>query len=245
MNETASEISQQLDRFYKSRGIHPLAFRCPHRDGCAKGAPNFGEARAALVGEEYGDPIRLVVVSSDRGGGYEAPHERTLQAVRSRNKPIRIQQIPRNRHWYRTHVTVAKILGRFIDAELRPDDVVQRFAHTNSVRCCLDDGTKSQAPARFLTRCKGYLPGELAVLRPNIVVTQGVRAAKAIPAHRAGVFRLGDEEVYWIQLAHPTDRRGSFDREAKGLLPRTIERAFAWWTEREGKGGKAGPPGPT
>ena len=84
-----------------------------------------------------------------------------------------------------------------------------------------------------MTRCKEYLPDELAILRPGIVVTQGARAATAMPARSPGVICLHGQEFYWIRLTHPSDRRGSFAREAKKLLPEQIEGAFSWWAARE------------
>jgi hypothetical protein len=54
-----------------------------------------------------------------------------------------------------------------------------------------------------------------------------------MPASSTGVVRLQDQEFYWIRLTHPTDRRGSFAREAKELIPGEVECAFSWWAARQ------------
>lgn len=93
-----SSLFDQLNECYRSRGIHPLDFRCVNRYSCSAGSSDFTEARSALVGRAYGDPIRIVVLSLDPGSGWADPHRRTLEGYSAYHSSTNIDTFPKNRH---------------------------------------------------------------------------------------------------------------------------------------------------
>jgi hypothetical protein len=225
-----SDVIAQLDAYYRIQGIHPMDFRCPSLDSCSKGCSNFTEARASLVGERYGEPIRVVVLSLDPGAGWVTPTERTFEAVRGRVSGERIAALPKGRHWYRTHETVAALLSRFGDS-FPPEGVGQRFAHVNAAKCTQNLPNKKQAPAHMFRSCRPYLEGELAILAPHVIITQGKRAAKPLETWkrdgRSNVIEVGSRPAYWLELVHPTAWGGAYVQERK-KWSRLFARARGW-----------------
>jgi len=86
------------------------------------------------------------------------------------------------------------------------------------VRCCANLEGKKQAPRAMYWCCRGYLEKELAILKPNVIWTQGQRAheamswvASAMPPASPGPTAPGHVElslpwglVAWIFTDHPT-----------------------------------------
>jgi hypothetical protein len=61
---------------------------------------------------------------------------------------------------------------------------------TNSAKCNL--GPPPQPPQRFFTNCKKYSLGELRVLSPQVIITQGVKARQVIKPY---LTPCGDTEI--------------------------------------------------
>ena len=106
-----NSLMSKLGTFYRSQGIHALDFRCIHEVSCRAGCKKFTAARASFVGDRYGDPIRLVVLSLDPGAGWDSPLDRTLEGVAARLRDDDPEFLPKHRHWYRTFETVAAVLS--------------------------------------------------------------------------------------------------------------------------------------
>jgi hypothetical protein len=152
-------------------------------------------------------------------------------------------------HWYGTHYLAARILQ---EAAYRPaseisrgvcgvlddtradrttkerklPDVTPYFAHANVVKCSIGRLGNAQAPDQMYDNCQEYLKGELPLLRPDIIVTQGTKAAEALVRHYPPVSRFAGfcdrlqyltlrepKDVLWVRTYHP--RYGRFWTEGK------------------------------
>ncbi len=78
MNNTAEqtasteELKSSLHEYYEQQEIAVgPEFKCPHGDECQRAVPRLlmGQGSEAHVGSRYGNPFRIVVVSSDRAEG--------------------------------------------------------------------------------------------------------------------------------------------------------------------------------
>jgi len=156
-------------------------------------------------------------------------------------------RFPRWVHWYGTHLLAARILREAANApaselcarvctglDSRIDqqsksrglaEVTRYFAHANVVKCSIGKLGNAQAPGNMYKNCQSYLKRELAILAPDIVVTQGRDAAQAIEDafvcrafdpfnHRLRYLRFSEkapQDALWIQTLHP--RNGVFRTE--------------------------------
>ena len=85
----------------------------------------------------------------------------------------------RSKHWYRTHEMALKLLCQF-KCGLKIADIPPYFAHVNSAKCCQNKKNKGQADRTLFDECRRFIPKELRILKPDIVVTQGNWAKVAI-----------------------------------------------------------------
>lgn len=225
-----SDLVDQLDTYYRAQGIHPLDFRCGSLDSCSEGCNNFTEAKAPLIGEHYGDPIRVVVVSLDPGFGRAAPEERTFEAARARQTPEWTAALHKGRHAYRMRETVSALLSHF-DVLVAPEMVYQRFAHVNAAKCTQNLPGNKQAPAHMYRNCRRYLEGELTILAPHVIITLGKKAAKPLESWRRtgreSAIEVGGQPAYWLELVHPTARGGAYVSEREEWS-RLFARARRW-----------------
>jgi uracil-DNA glycosylase len=152
---------------------------------------------------------------------------------------MRIASLPKGRHWYRTHETVAALLSHFGNS-LSPEDVSSRFAHVNAAKCTQNLPNKKQAPAHMFRNCRPYLEGELTILAPHVIITQGKKAAKPLEPWkrdgRSNVIEVGGRLAYWLELVHPTARGGVHLQERK-KWPQRFARARRW-VESQDVGGE-------
>lgn len=243
-----SELFRSLHAFYDANGIGAEGFRCANEAACQGGATGFSTAKEAYVGDEFGESglPRLVFLSLDSGDGGEGATARTLEALQTHENRVDVSRLNRGRHWYQTRVLALALL-----APLRPsldiDDIHHHFAHTNSAKCCLNKAGRAQADSRLFDNCRKFIPGELEILMPDILVTQGRWARVAVKAGfvgaigelrtaapSAGPYRLldmpGRSGVVWFHSHHP---------RAFGLYRRQVKRDWQPWidlvTERFGR----------
>lgn len=200
-------IVRELDRYYRSQGIHPEDFRCRSRASCAKGcARKFTEARASLVGGNYSG---LVILSLDPGKGFPKIKERTFDAVRIREREFD----PRKwrLHWRETNALVEFLLGRSSRGA---------FAHVNSVKCTQNKPGNREADPHLFENCGGYLKQELPLLEAKVIVTQGLKAhaayepvanAKAVDKDRS----ITADGILWIRSYHPGARTPYWEQKRK------------------------------
>ena len=122
-----------------------------------------------------------------------------------------VTSLPKHKHWYRTHELAWHILKKF-DKSLEIKRINQYFAHANSAKCCQNKPSRSQADSTLFENCRRYLAGEMRVLRPDIIVTQGNQAKwgvksiatiqKQIDAF-ACVIRFDGRVLFWLHTYHP------------------------------------------
>ncbi len=212
-NCLGNEIAK-LERYYRDQGIHPLDFRCEFHSICSDGCENFTEAKSSLIGSNYGARglPRLVVLSADPGRGWSEPAARTLESIRSRHDSLDLETAPKNNHWYQTHELVASILSEF-GSDMDAESAAGHFAHVNAAKCSQNKHGKKQADSKLFRNCRRYLRGELAILKPDIIVSQGGAAGNAldrtvdgIQTHKfeeCAIVRFGQREAFWLRLHHP------------------------------------------
>lgn len=200
---------QELDDYYRRRGIHPQGFRCCCRDACASTTNRFTEAKSAFVGTRYEDRSAgccLLFLGLDPGEGEEwsEPEQRTPEAIQQK---IESDRPGDNQHWWGTLRFALRILSIFDDKlnklyeDLESDYgdcrlshkrflnrkqtefqllVTPSFAHANAVRCSVNAKNKKQASPILYANCQKYLCEELEILRPDIIVTQGDDAKEGL-----------------------------------------------------------------
>lgn len=213
---------EDLEKYYKKNGISAVNFNCKHYYDCKKDSLNFTKAKEATVGEEYekGEIPRLLFISLDSGSAEKDPRRRTLEYNRKWQRLHHVYEWDQYKHWYKTHQLASCILGNFKEKLKEVDNVRQCFAHTNSAKCCENNPSRAQASSRLFKNCREYIPGEVIVLSPNIVITQGAWAREAIETgfevikfnkkfEEVKVILVGKKPALWIHTYHP--RNGYFN----------------------------------
>ena len=250
---------ERLTAFYQSHGISPVDFRCPSRAACSASSPDFTEAKASFVGPRYEERTlpRLLFLSLDSGRGCPDPQQRTVEAVRMQNLACNVAALKKNRHWYRTHEMALGLLRQF-NPQLTVTDTRLYFAHVNSAKCCLNKPGRKQADSILFENCRRFIPGELRILKPDVVVTQGGRAKDAIlrsfavqrhvvrtiesaprfrlKAHyETGLIELEPDmkKSLWLQTYHPSNF-GHFNPQRAHCWPLYAEEVGRFWRSRRG-----------
>jgi hypothetical protein len=225
--EGKMSLIQRIQTFYETEGIAPLSFTCEHKSDCRAGNPHFTGPKVAFVGSRYGSRglPRLLFLSLDSGRASKSPADRNAVAVRAGTENYKVEEW--NPHWRYTNEMALMLLARF-DPGLRLRTITRYFAHTNSAKCCQNKEGNQAADARLFRNCRGYIGKELAILCPDVLVTQGKPAFQVIKAAidskeisvnrslawlglRSGehrTLRVDDREVLWFAAFHP--RYGGF-----------------------------------
>ena len=222
----------QLESYYRSQGILATAFTCRHREQCGLGCTEFTGPKSAFVSSEYesGRYPRLLFLSLDSGSGDQIDSNRLPKAVRQQEEIDRsFEGLAKHKHWFRTHELAWYFLRRF-DPTLEIGQARRRFAHANAAKCCMNKPQRRKASAVLFRNCQGYLSGELAILRPRIVVTQGKEAREGFIAIQTRMITRFDDfasvvetrfgEQFWLHTYHPNNwgafnRQRDFDHQAK------------------------------
>jgi hypothetical protein len=167
-------IVDDVRRYYEDQGIAAMNFSCDHLEQCQGDRKEFTQTCEPYIGTEYerGTLPRLLFLSLDPGSHDAEPETRTMKAVRKWQGQTSILDSPKRSHWYHTQELALMVLRPF-DPELSLETVYPYFAHTNSAKCCMNNVGRSEAAGRLFRNCRPYLPGEIAVLQPDILVTQG------------------------------------------------------------------------
>jgi len=201
---------------------------------------------------------RLLFLSLDSGSASQDPRDRTLKAVRRQNVECAVDDLPKQRHWYRTH-ELARALLRQFNPDLTVADTRFHFAHVNSAKCCQNNPGRRQASPILFRKCRRFISGELRILRPDVVVTQGGPAKEAIlekfdvqeheeettpsdarykhdARYETGVVKLARDvpETLWISTYHPGNH-GRFYPQRKHCWNRYAEAVGKFWLSRQGR----------
>ena len=175
-------LLKELSLYYQEKGIFSLDFHCRHWQFCSKDNKRITQAKSAFVGTEYEKAIlpRLLFISLDPGDSDSEPERRTAESVRySEEHECKVADLPKQRHWYRTHELALILLKR-----LRPNLTIENshlyFAHVNSVKCSMNNDDHRQAKSNLFKNCREYIGDEIVILKPDILVTQGKWAKVAV-----------------------------------------------------------------
>lgn len=238
----------ELKGFYAEKKIAAEAFNCDYKDRCKARCNDFVSAREAFVGSEYekGTLPRLLFVSLDPVGDHPSrePSKRTLAYMRYwEENRCEVEKLPKGHHWYRTHEFAYELLRPVaIARELAGfglDNVHRFFAHTDSAKCTdVALGAKKGHPELF-AHCRTFIPGEIAILRPDVLVAQGNEAIVAIqgalsnpkrvphpglPHYEHQITTIAGKRVFVLLLKHPS-ARWRFSKELKDAYPWYFEMA--------------------
>jgi hypothetical protein len=226
------DLLGELEAFYANEGILSTAFTCKFKTECKAGCDSFTGPKSAFVssGYEAGSLPRLLFLSLDSGGGSKSPKQRLPGAVRAQNEiECDPSAIHKGKHWYRTHEIAWHILRKF-KRDLSLKDTQAYFAHANSAKCCMNKSGRKQADKVLFKNCRTYLPQEIAILAPDILVTQGGEAKDSILSicdevgraydEFARIVVIGGRSMFWLHTHHPANygafnRQRDFDRESQ------------------------------
>ena len=237
----------KLENHYCKCGILSTDFRCEHRAICQSGLlltpPNaerenvaqwqntFTEARSAYVGNRYGEVFpRLLFVSLDPRSALKhddpdynfiAPETRTPLGVRAGMERVMGllsdgRDTSRRPRLGGTNALAERILREFPTAP-KEGHVMQFYAHTNAAKCCMNKPGGKEADRILFKNCRGYLRGEINIMSPDIIVTQGGKAKRGIKhAFRDGIIRevcphawtieCKEGGMFWWHTYHPAAR---------------------------------------
>jgi hypothetical protein len=224
----------ELNHYYTQMKIHPDTFNCDYQSCCRQYAnQEMTEAKMLMVGSLYGKKYpRITVVSLDppkgKDGVFKLPVNRSTEFVSEFHESEDFRVNRPNVHWAMTQIIVKDILillglqssqnsavvlesysGR------RIENVSSYFAHVNVAKCSMNNEENEQADFQVHQKCGyAYLLGELELLLPEILVSQGKRA-NAIMGHllrmpgveddlpTAKMVHIGGGQVLWLPMDHP------------------------------------------
>ncbi|MYD61641.1 MAG: hypothetical protein F4W91_11420 [Gemmatimonadetes bacterium] len=225
-----SRMMKQLRSYFDSVGISANNFRCCNYEECKAGNPNFVEATEPYIGIEYEKNTlpRVLFLSLDPGSADSDPNNRTTKASRKWMANFNPLSLRKGQHWYETHELAWKILRKFLP-DLQFRKVGPYFAHTNCAKCCENNPNNSMASNRLFENCRQFIPREIEILSPDILVTQGNSAKwvveyeiyeneqdcynsaeqleTGVDCCKVYIIIIGDKKVVWIHTYHPRHGR--------------------------------------
>nr|AID65796.1 hypothetical protein [uncultured bacterium] len=206
----------QLRKYYDEKGIAAMNFTCKNKGSCMRNSVNFLSPREACVGTGYDDYIlpRVLFISLDAANSYPSnePVHRTLGAMQHVHETTCVpSKIKRSPHWKWTHRFAFETLKGIAPKwgiTLKYDDICKYFAHTNSAKCKFDTEAIGEGPSRVFKKCQQYIPEEVRILHPDVIFTQGAKAAESIrgmaPAYKV---TNPDNPKYWYEIINMNDRK--------------------------------------
>lgn len=226
-------LNEELYRWYRINRLDPWDFRCPYLQDCKRDNENFTTARPPLIGRRYADGSlpRLLVLSSDPGTGDPLPVNQEF-SLSGRDTT----EYPSKRHWSETLEIVYSIQKKF-DSTLTLADASACFLHERAVKCCENNHGSREASQRLFNNCRNYIVGELPILKPDLIITQGKRASWAVKGARfhedSSWSKCGHEEhdcrfriltipvhgpTLWIFTYHPTSLHKYYQANRDGYF---------------------------
>lgn len=168
----SEDLKRALHEYYEQHGIAVKSFGCSHSLKCEQAAaPELlkGRGSEAYVGSRYQDDrFRIVVVSLDRGEG----------ACDVWDRQSEIENLPSDGKGLNPHMAGTLLTLRAILCEHSRADIWTQFAMINAAKCCY--GNMYTVPDPLYWECSEFGFGELSLLKPKIVVTQGKNAREPV-----------------------------------------------------------------
>ncbi len=186
----------------------------------------------SMVGTEYDATYpRIMVISLDPPNGATSPFitasQRTTEYIASYHERENYTIHRPNVHWAMTQIIVKDLLVLFgLEEEngvaVVPDsyagrpiqNVSAKFAHVNMAKCSMNTPNGRQAHQTVHELCSVFLAGEIRILSPDILITQGKRVNEyfnhmlddfyndlAIPVVHSG--KIFGVDTVWIPMPHP------------------------------------------
>lgn len=222
-----------LKDYYRRMGIAADDFRCPFKSSCSRFDPErFTTAKEAFVSSGYENHTlpRILFLSLDSGSASQDSTEKTLENVRRQEEECRVLELPRNKHWFRTHELAYTLLCNF-KPDLTLENAKHYFAHTNSAKCCQNNPQRKQAAEVLFDNCRIYIPGEIEILAPAVLITQGDYAHRVVEeaylpqnfpptiladqemSEEIKLLSIEGKSVIWIRTYHPRNPNSKINRE--------------------------------
>jgi hypothetical protein len=234
----SENLIANLQNYYKSKGISAMDFNCPHFFECSNTcADTFTTAKEAFVSSGYikHELPRILFLSLDSGSADKDPQKKTLASVQYQEEiKTNVFTLPKNKHWYRTHEMAFVILSAFRPG-MTIDEAKGYFAHTNSAKCCMNNPQRAQANSILFSNCREFIPGEIEILLPEILITQGSYASTAIQGsfpyldmknflQKTGewpeeirIINIAQRSTIWIHTFHPRNPNYKRNRDNYSL----------------------------
>lgn len=139
-----------------------------------------GRSAAISGGYERHKCPRVLILSADWGSDKAPrPSKRQPEAMRREMEASDPSALRRGRQRREEYEIAMHLLKRF-RKDLTLKDTTRYVARTNSLKCCANRSNSKQAPPRLFRNCRKYIGEELGLLAPDILVTQGRQAEKAV-----------------------------------------------------------------
>ena len=218
-HQQAKTMLQELEGYYRRKGILSTSFTCRYKKQCRGDCAEFTGPKSSFVSTGYEHRVlpRLRFLSLDSGSGDKNDKNRLPTAVRQQEEiETDVLALHKGKHWYKTHDLAWHIFRKF-DRSIKIEDTRKHFAHVNSAKCCMNKPQRSQADDILFENCRGYLERELEILCPD-TVTQGDPAKKAIgllfgrTSERIDkdeyAIEVNGRKVFWLHTYHPRYAKG-------------------------------------
>jgi len=251
----------KLDEYYETNGISANSYinkrlKCKHFPQCSSNKSSFTPAKEAFVSTIYEDHSipRLLIISLDPKPTfyYNDIEHRTLQAIREHEETTPTESYydwkPRS-HWRQTYDMIFILLQRFIRSRNR-NEIRHYFAHTNSAKCHDKEGSEQASNELFMNCCE-YLPNEISILDPDVVITQGskkyfsfmntfpIKTDSILYANYPNLQKvhpilINGHNAIWIETNHPCRRDSSYQVEDVINFTRYSELISELWQSTQG-----------
>ena len=175
-----SEI--ELKKFYRRESIAVDAFDCPNKHKCKEAASPrlLYHGAEAHVGSKYGEVLRIVVIALDTGHRPENLEQRRVTIESQWGGGL-------NKHMQgTTEITQELLKGRIADGT-SPHPY---YAMINAAKCSGADGKRDMVPDELYAHCRPFALKEIELLNPQLLVTQGKKAAAVLSAPQIPIEEL-------------------------------------------------------
>jgi hypothetical protein len=227
-----TEIRREIIERYSSQNIIPSPtfedFKCPYKVSClgSKDGNRWKSGSWPYVGFKYGEGQingkfkKVFIVGMDRGGyrgSNEEPFEKTQFNFREATE----------KRW-NAHMGGVSLILEFLLDEKNISEYSLQYALTNAVKCSIKSGRMNAVREYgIISNCSNHLEEEIAVLQPDIIITQGKHPQQTI----RGLFPVNENEIQYfgsvqlwrhaakIVLATPHPARLKGMKYSKGMMP--------------------------